>query len=274
MKLGFWGVLAPMLIVGAAISSGCSKDGKTESVVEPSAPGGRGESCRARNDCRSGLACISNTCVQNEFNISPTAKSCDLVECAGDSDCCEDFVAPEPTCTTYQEQCNLGDTFYCQQYEQTCRCNQECANERCVFFTPCSTSDDCFGAGTCSDGKCQTTCSSDNDCFDGEKCVNSECVQGCAINEECPYFHACQDGQCVETGCNSDRECIGVSGNLRSTCRDGECTVPCENDGECSGQQVCEGGACVFIGCENDEECRHLLGVANDTGGLRAVCRE
>lgn len=61
------------------------------------------------------------------------------------------------SCDFYQEQCNFGDTFYCEQFENLCRCSQSCQQERCVSNnTGCVTDDDCFGEAACdTDEECR-----------------------------------------------------------------------------------------------------------------------
>ena len=66
---------------------GCSNK-KKRIETQPNQRASRGESCQVRNDCNKGLHCIQQRCVKAEYDISTTAKECNLVECAGDADCC------------------------------------------------------------------------------------------------------------------------------------------------------------------------------------------
>lgn len=231
---------------------------------------GRGESCRWRNDCQGGLACVNNICTLNDFNVAMTAKSCDLIECTADGDCCGELPS---FCVDLQAQCEAGDTFACSQFDDNCVCNDACVENRCVFR--CTTDSDCVG-GTCAGGTC-VDCTTDDDCFGDQVCDTGSCVSGCSSTRDCPYLHACQEGRCVETGCTNARECIALTGNPRALCVDAECTSPCTNDAECNGGsyrfQDCIDGSCVYVGCETDEECRIFLDVSPGSSSS-AVCRE
>lgn len=232
----------------------------------------RGESCRWRNDCQAGLACINGICTMNDFNVSPTAKSCDLIECSADADCCDD---PPAFCDQLQSDCEAGDTFSCTQYDQNCVCNDACVENRCVFR--CADDSECFG-GTCVAGSC-VQCASDDDCSGDRVCDSGTCVNGCSSNRDCPYLHSCQENRCVETGCTTHRECIALTNNPRALCvqETGECTSPCANDAECNPLgyrfQECVDGSCVYVGCETDEECRIFLDVTPGSSSS-AICRE
>jgi hypothetical protein len=213
--------------------------------------GGRGESCNARNDCASGLACINHVCSQNDFNLSVDAKSCDIVECQTTMDCCANYHGPAP-------------------------CPLTCDNmNRCITMQTCMMDSDCFvvGLAKCNMGTC-VECVADMDCHNANaKCVANKCNNGCTHNEECALFQSCQNGACMDTGCTSDRECYFATTNPLAKCANMKCTVPCENDAECGDFQACQSGNCVFVGCMTDEECRVYLKLTNDTSGRKAVCR-
>jgi hypothetical protein len=202
---------------------------------------GRGESCRARNDCENGLLCIHNVCTVEDFAVEVSARSCDAVECLATADCC------------------FGDP-----------CNMACQNEQCV--ETCVTGADC-ASGMCSGMRC-VECLTNADCFGGT-CVTGQCefvAAGCRSTRECPALNVCQEGECVYVGCQDDHECIALTRNLASTCVDAQCVTPCEFDADCNPGgffdfQACIEGNCTFIGCITNEECRIRL-------GQLAVCRE
>lgn len=231
---------------------------------------GRGESCRARNDCRSGLRCINDICTLNDFDVAPSTLSCDLIECTADGDCCGD---PPDFCAGLERDCAAGSTFACDEFDASCVCRRSCAENRCIFT--CASDADCGFGGTCSGGTC-VECSTDSDCFGGRMCRSGSCVSGCTSNSDCPYFHSCTAGECVETGCTTDRECIAISDNPRAICVEAECSAPCESDADCNVGgyrfQACERGQCTYIGCETDEECRIFLGVPPGSDSS-AICR-
>lgn len=243
--------------------------------IEPASQGGRGESCLARNDCKSGLACVNQRCSKNDFDIKTTAKSCDLIECESAEDCCKLYQSPQ--CDTWKDGCDSGDDNFCTIYDSNCSCDAyACDDNRCTASDTCTDDFDCFGGATCVGGEC-VECDTDTDCGDGNVCVAKRCEAGCERNEQCPLFHACTDGKCEETGCTSDRECIAAAGDnplaLEAKCKDTECEIACNNDAECGTYSVCEDGTCSFIGCESDDECRYFLGVSSEET-LQAVCRE
>lgn len=231
---------------------------------------GRGESCRWRNDCQAGLACVNDVCTLNDFSITTTAKSCDLIECTTDADCCDE---PSSYCMSLEADCRAGDTFSCMEYDRSCACRRACDANRCVSH--CTSDADCFG-GTCAAGSC-VECTTDDDCFGDYVCDSGSCVAGCGSNRDCPYLHRCETGRCVEAGCTTDRECIALTGNPSSVCSDSECTTPCTNDAECNPGgyrfQDCVSGSCVYVGCETDEECRIFLDVSPGSS-TSAVCRQ
>lgn len=231
---------------------------------------GRGESCRARNDCSDGLRCINNVCTQNDFDVSTTAQSCDLIECTGDADCCEE---PPASCPRLQEDCrDFGDMFACDEFDRICVCRQGCEENRCV--SRCNSDADCFGF-SCVAGSC-VECMTDDDCFGEQTCSGGSCVSGCTADADCPYFNTCMAGECVETGCTNDRECIAASDNPRAICVESACSAPCESDADCNPGgyrfQACEEGQCMYVGCETNEECRIFLSIPPGSE-TRAVCR-
>ena len=81
-------------------------------VCEPASSGmqpgnrysGRGESCAASNECAEDLACVGGMCVAVTLGLERTTKSCELVECAADADCCSDFT-PNANCDAYRQNC-------------------------------------------------------------------------------------------------------------------------------------------------------------------------
>jgi hypothetical protein len=230
---------------------------------------GRGESCRARNDCANGLACVNMVCTLNDFEVSTTAMSCDLIECTADPECC-----PEPSsfCQTLEAQCRAGDAIACSDFDDNCVCNNVCQENRCVF--QCTDNFQC-PSGMCVAGSC-VECMTNDDCFGDDICNAGACVTGCSSSRDCPYLHTCTAGQCVETGCTTDRECIALTDNPRSICREAVCTTPCSNDAECNGGeyrfQACIDSQCTYVGCETDEECRIYLNIPIGSD-FSAVCR-
>lgn len=236
--------------------------------------GGPGESCEAKNDCGSGLACFAHVCVTASSGSVTSAKSCYKVECASKADCCEGFL-PSPGCDKFKQDCDT-DPAYCVTYRTFCECNRACQAELCVDTPPgCKSNAECTSLLTpyCSAGVC-AECSEHADCKgENEKCIAGKCQPPCTQNEHCPLLSACQNGQCVEVGCATDKECFFLLKDPRAVCDGAECQVPCSYDQECAEFQVCKEGSCTFVGCDSDEECRVYLGLEEQVGEVKAVCK-
>lgn len=281
---------------GLACASACALifiacAGDSNQVVEPEARGQRGESCRARNDCESGLACISGTCSRNDFDITPEAKQCDRVDCQEDTDCCGDRpIDPPPECAdratlctpslpgcvptscTSDSECNGGScgTGSCSTSGSSCTsdtdCMDTCVGSFCsVSGLSCITDGDCFSSGTC----VGRSCSCQNPQYDPTNpvCSNPDCTDTCTlrcVEERCVADSSCdQDSDCFARGltlcdggrcvaCVEDDDCDVEGGE---TCVDNECVEPCTQNEECPLFHACEGGECVEKGCSSNREC-------------------
>lgn len=223
---------------------------------------GRAQSCGSSSECKSGLLCIDQICIQNDYPVSTEAKECKLIECETTKDCCGDR--------------DEDDCFYACE-EQKCSYKRE----------QCQEDDDCrfINGGLCESGRC-VQCKTTADCADEEDiCVEGRCIEGCKVDDECPVFNNCQAGQCVHVGCVSDRECILYSRNADAKCEESKdekdkgkksCSIPCEENAECGTLNVCEDGECKFLGCETDTDCRAYHRDTNSSGPgdftPRSVC--
>lgn len=245
-----WHWLISIVSVVVVVSSCKSSTQK----IEPAGRGKRGESCQARNDCASGLACISFTCSKNDFNIDVSAKHCDRVDCKKNSDCCGNKPTQAPA------RCNDYDKL-CQSTIATCSSGQYCEDDN-----------DC-GGGTCEGyGYCSKTyqsCNSDNDCYAADVCSGGYCtVTGlsCADNSGCLGSDVCSGNYCTRSGayCNDDSDCYSsdVCNNTYLTCN---CSNPDYNptDDLCSDSDCfdicllrCEDERCVQdTSCDNNDDC-------------------
>ncbi|MFP6684378.1 MAG: hypothetical protein VB934_06675 [Polyangiaceae bacterium] len=265
---------APMLIIGMLAMLTACAGAETETDDDSALRGKRGESCRARTDCESGLACISNVCGIESFNLAPSGKECVLVECRQADDCCP---APLPQCSGWQVDCSQGDTFACEQYNNFCVCDATkvtCVDNTCQQV--CSATDPCPFGQICNAGKCGE-CATVADCAADETCTASKCVSKCSSNSDCAYFHSCQNAVCIDTGCTTNLECIAATQNVQASCGEAKCSVPCQTDLECGNPtnynfQACVSGACIDIGCETDEQCR-IAFMLPPSAGIEAECR-
>jgi hypothetical protein len=210
-------------------------------------------------------------CENSQFNVSATGKVCQLVQCSQPVDCCP---TPPPNCAALQAQC--GDagpsSFYCQQYDQNCKCDGSkfnCNSGQCV--PRCNADIDCnYPNNKCANGTC-AQCAQDSDCTTGDTCNGGTCMPPCKSDGDCPGFMRCNNSQCTPSGCKTDRECVSLTRHVDATCgTDGSCIIPCQTDTECGNPQEydfysCIKGTCASVGCDTVKDCelRYLNGNAD-----------
>ena len=217
----------------------------------------KGEVCESSGDCASGLACVPNAnggagiCEIGQFNIPANPKSCSIVQCSVDADCCL-----TPNCNTSRIACNNGS------------CTAKCSSD-----TDCGP-----GAPRCNGNGACVECMGDSDCPSGDTCDgNNVCQPPCQSDGDCPGFGRCNNGACVPGQCQTDLECVAATRHVSAKCGNGMlnggCVVPCQTDLECGTPDdynfySCFGGTCTFIGCQSDKDCE-LYGTAGlgDAGG-------
>ncbi|HXK17990.1 MAG TPA: hypothetical protein VNG33_09315 [Polyangiaceae bacterium] len=257
---------------------------KTATKVQPDTRGKRGETCLARNDCDTGLACLNGICAQNEFNIEVAAKQCTRVECAVDDDCCGGRATSAPAkCKGRDSICTQPQLTGCQQTscvsDATCMggapCLGTCVGQGQTAGTTCTVTADCtpapntcnivgantFGSCTatgqfCDDiTPCSTltvncsskTCKCQNPDYDptADICTDPDCEDICLLR--------CQDSLCVQDkSCKTDAECLAVGSQI---CDGGRC-VECLTKKDCDvkNDETCENGVC-HKPCAQNEEC-------------------
>lgn len=276
-------------VVGIVVAFfGCADDVQK---VEPGSKGKRGETCRARNDCAGGLACVSGICTKNDFDIDVSAKHCDVYQCEEDVDCCGDKPLEAPArCADRVSICETPNILDCPS-ASLCDDDDECEGGTCVGFctygsATCTSDAECT-ANVCSAGYCSytgTVCTADADCE--ETCSTKQC--DCANPEFDPADELCTDPDCIDictltcedrlcrpnTSCETDDECAGLATDIcedgkcvecvadddcneddNEECVDNVCDKPCEVDEECPLFNVCDGGECEYVGCQSDREC-------------------
>ena len=279
--LMYGSLLLTVLLVTAFGFLGCKSSNDTRQSQ-------KGEACQTTNDCSSGLSCIPlpgesiGACVTSQFNISPTAKECKIIQCSQASDCCPTVAPQSPQCTTLKNECADGGvgSESCTLYQEECpvqtACDPShyaCNNGTCQF--QCNTDTDC-GGEHCSGGQC-VQCAQDSDCANGDTCDtdNGTCQPPCTLDSDCPAFNTCNsNGQCQESGCTTDRECIASTRNVQAHCdssqNNGTCIIPCQTDLECGNPTdysfySCIKNQCVYVGCDNDKECELYLNAGGGT---------
>jgi peptidoglycan-associated lipoprotein len=108
----------------------------------------KGPGCNADKDCKDGLKCFENKCVQ----------------CTADADCGDG------------ERCDAGACVAKPECEKDSDCTggMVCQASKCK---PCATDADCGVGGTCNAGACEQAkaCTKDEDCADDEDCVHGFC---------------------------------------------------------------------------------------------------
>jgi len=261
--------------------------------VAPESRGQRGESCQARNDCASGLACISGVCSRNDFEVEVSARQCDVVECETQADCCGNRPTEAPAeCARRASTCTMPSLPGCQA--TPCASDATCGAGTCRpgvcsnnTIIACDAASDC--ADTCVGGLCSisgSVCTTDTSCFGGGSCLNRTC--SCANPEYDPADPVCTNPDCVtlcelvceeercvpDTSCQSDVDCSLVGARICSAgrcveceldgdcdiadgegCVAGECKKPCTQNEECLLFHQCQDGECIETGCSSDREC-------------------
>lgn len=270
-----------LVAVSALGLQGCSKDAQK---VQPETRGKRGETCLARNDCDTGLACLSGICAKNEFNIDVTAKQCIREECSETADCCGDKATEAPakcadrnaiceaanrlipgcatTSCTSDATCNGGTCTpgFCQGTYQVstdaCQVAADCPKNICIIPSG-SVSGSCALSGAFCDATttCTTytaTCSSRicncvNPIYKPEDpiCSDPDCEDICLLR--------CQDNLCLEDkSCKTDAQCLALG---LQVCDGGRC-VECTSKADCDedNEETCVSGRC-HKPCKANEEC-------------------
>lgn len=108
----------------------------------------KGPGCKADKDCKDGLKCFDNKCV----------------ECAADADCGKGQRCSANACVAAAE---------CTSDEQ-CPAGKVCQAGKCKA---CAADAECGPGGSCQAGACKRAnkCTKDEDCADDEDCVNGYC---------------------------------------------------------------------------------------------------
>ena len=290
--MGLRSLIALVSLVSVAWLGGCSKDA---TKIQPDTRGKRGETCLARNDCDTGLACLNGVCAKNEFNIPVTAKQCTRVECTEDKDCCGDLATSAPAkCKGRETICNQPMLPNCVQMvctdDTTCTgggsCLGTCQGQTVDAGMPCADATDCApNANICSSvtpgtpGFCSSTglsCSPEvpcaklvATCFNPTcKCGNPDYMPGADIctDPDCEdiCLLRCQDSLCLQDqSCKMDSECVAKGSKI---CDGGRC-VECTTNKECDtkAHETCESGVC-HKPCTQNEECPLFEACNTDTG--------
>ena len=278
-----FGRFALALFVLMTLATACKDSNEVQKFV-PERQGSRGEACLITNDCKSGLLCIADTCISDDFAVEASSKVCVAAQCIDASDCCRKTASQIQNCTFLQDECSQNpDSFACQQYQEDCaaECTLDCVDHSCKSKTAptpeCTVDDDCFSSlDKCINGQC-ARCVADADCGgNGLICQSGSCLLGCARDEACGALSKCNAGRCEDRSCQSDRECVAFMDRPDAVCNmmSGQCSIPCDDNAGCAslgGLYACTNGACVYAGCESNAEC---AAGANGNGSGFQLCLE
>lgn len=300
--MGMRSLIAALSLVFVAgwATQGCSTNAQK---IEPETRGKRGESCLARNDCDSGLACLNGICAKNEFNIDVAVKQCTRVECKETEDCCggKSTEAPDkcqgrneicdsanqrfPNCVTGATctdataadicgagTCMPGMCLGAGQVGNTCEVASDCPANTCVIpvgetLGTCSLSGaTCTSASGCTMPTCSNrTCNCINPVYDPNDpiCFDEDCTDICLLR--------CEDSLCVEDkSCKTDSDCLALGLQI---CDGGRC-VECLKKTDCDvdAEETCEDGFCKKP-CKYNEECP-LFYACNDGDCVYNGCED
>jgi hypothetical protein len=283
LAMGLRSLIGVMIVGLAFVFVGCDSDKAQK--IQPETRGKRNELCQARNDCEEGLACLGGVCSKNEFGLDVSAKQCDRIECAEDTDCCGDRPMSAPA------KCKDRATLCSPQLPG-------CVNDGNI----CTSDASCTGGGTCPMGTCSTlgtSCESTLDCKDSCDPLNMFCkgsFASCTVETEattCPNTYSCSTRFCscanpdYEPGnpiC-TDEDC-DPSAVCTLRCDEERCVqdTSCEEDIDCNAAApMCDDGRCVECLKESDcneddnEECIsgfcHKPCEVNEECGLFSECQ-
>jgi hypothetical protein len=251
-------------------------------------PGGRSESCNARADCETGLACFDNRCEPSDQRattksdagvVTPVETRGGLGEsCTRRADCSVGLGCVANVCvegTAPAEPHVLGERGESCRARNDCAEGLSCIAEHCtpdklsVEVQPkqcvrvqCEKELDCCAnfvaqlscpmlKESCTGGDTAACSTFNGVCVCGLQCNANTCVavRKCSSDSECGTGNHCQAGKCVE--CSVDTDC-SVSGQH---CVTGACRAGCERDEQCPLFSECKSGECVDVGCKSDRAC-------------------
>lgn len=250
--------------------------------------GSLAESCTARADCETGLACFDNRCQPAETSsvrktdagvvMSVETRGSVGESCARRADCssglgCVANVCVEDTAAT--EHHVLGERGESCRARNDCNQGLVCIAEHCApdqlpssvqpkqcVRVQCDEAADCCKSfvaqltcpmlkETCASGDMAACASFNSACVCSMECNQNVCVavRKCSSDAECGAGNHCQAGKCVQ--CRMDSDC-SVAGQR---CVSGACRAGCERHEQCPLFSECKSGECVDVGCESDRAC-------------------
>jgi hypothetical protein len=255
--------------------------------------GGAGESCTSADDCKSGLACVAQVCVEGRDGGDGPGGGPGAA-CGARRDCAAGYACVSGACQAQSAGMQPAGNRYSGAGE-TCQAKNDCEGdlvcqssvcrpvELALDRTPkschrieCATADDCCKSFV-PNPNCDTyeqNCKTDpvfcatyrSLCVCSQDCVDDVCVAGapgCMDDGECTSQQTpfCVDNKCRQ--CASDGDCPGMD----AQCVGGACMAACAVDENCPLLHACVDKACVETGCKSDRECAFL------TKDVRGACK-
>jgi hypothetical protein len=241
-----------IVVLLSAVGLHCSSDGA-----------GLGGSCKSDGDCKSGLVCRSNICVEPSDECDPPcdpqSEACFHGECVsiGDpNDKDADGTNAGEDCDDSNHEIHPGATEYCDGVDNDCdgTTDEDCPPCTAGYSRPCGTD-----VGECSPG-IQVCASGQWDTCSGqapspERCDGKDNDCDGMVDEVCP----CDDGDELPCGVEEGECEPGVqrcAGGEWSGCFNGELPVPevCDGlDNDCDGET--DDGFIWVCGCSSNLDC-------------------
>jgi hypothetical protein len=250
------------------------------------------ESCQTSHDCEAPLACVSSRCMNVNYNLTVTGKTC-TGECGTAADCCELPAGASVSLGQYQtsdggvstrylyassvrcedllaylggdtSQCTGPLSSYsqadlargCAFYQQYCQCQSNtwaCNNNQCAYTAPCT--QPAFGFATTA--TCPTATRTNPSLGSGTCNVTGGGVSGpgtCASG--CSTAADCA-GKPV-TASSGSHTCSGADGGANNcTCYQSACYFACTKDVDCASGSTCDAAThlCKATGCTANSDC-------------------
>lgn len=254
-----WRYVIASLILVAGSCAGIDK-------TAPEHRGARGESCQARNDCQSDLACFNGICTENDFNIAVGAKQCFRIECSEKADCCGE--GPPADCDNQESICSQPYAEPgCSSSYITCASDDDCSD---YAGQSCSTSGYCTCDLNPDYDPSSDICTTDICSPCNLDCVDEMCVAVCESDDDCAgtSLPFCDSGTCVR--CTQDDDCTGAD----EKCMAGACVAPCKQNEQCPLFNECDAdtGECKYVGCTDDHECQFAYEANGNQDARSALC--
>ncbi|CAH0390731.1 unnamed protein product [Bemisia tabaci] len=213
---------------------------------------GKEPECKYDTDCVSGLACLTNKCVDPCYELVPCSNSarCNVLDsvpvktltctCSegwvpnAEGECRPVVVPSPPGCATNQD-CPSNETCISRICRNPCNCG---ANANCIV-------QDHYPICSCQEGfegnphiACRSIgCRTDGECESGKACLNSHCIDPCLVSNPCGF-----DAECYTIGNRAECRCVsGYRGDPYDRCT----VIGCRTNNDCPDDRACINSQCI-----------------------------